>query len=537
MADLKTSEESPVSDVSLNDLVRLALAGGGNAKATISQIADAILALVPDSGNSDMNAIRSQVQNNRGGRFLQSDGMVRDPLRVGLASLTVGSLASVTDNSAYNAWPTIERMSDGRLIIVYTSGAGHNSDNSGNAVGKIGVENKDGSITWGTEFTVYNHATLGVNVYGIFRTVTGRLIASLVRVDYTSRPSAVSGIVYSDDNGATWSAWVDTGTASGFAQESISAGGAVQLGNGDLLIPIEGTDSGTLANRSVKIIRSSDDGLTWGSPVTLIAYATYSRAHYETRLLVLPDESVLAFHRVEDGVFTPYLQLSTDGGGTWGTPYAGPTETSGAPTMLLLSTGTIIVGVRCQTAGANYGGFVAYTSRDSGVTWVGPKVVDSSMVAGGGIMEYAAPVELRDGRVLFVYGVQPTSSTTNSDIKTIPITEDTQRLTREVPQLSKSAAYTLVMGDANTHILHPSADTTARTFTIPANSSVPYRIGTTLTFVNQNAGGVITIAITTDTMRLAGAGTTGSRTLAANGMATALKITATEWIISGTGLT
>lgn len=106
-----------------------------------------------------------------------------------------------------------------------------------------------------------------------------------------------------------------------------------------------------------------------------------------------------------------------------------------------------------------------------------------------------------------------------------------------IPQNSKSAAYTTVLADANTHLLHPSADTTARTFTIDSNANVPYPIGTAITFVNQNAAGVLTIAITTDTMRLAGAGTTGSRTLAANGMATALKLTATEWIISGTGLT
>ena len=38
-------------------------------------------------------------------------------------------------------------------------------------------------------------------------------------------------------------------------------------------------------------------------------------------------------------------------------------------------------------------------------------------------------------------------------------------------------------------------------------------------------------------MRLAGAGTTGSRSLAANGVAEAIKVSATEWIISGTGLT
>lgn len=106
-----------------------------------------------------------------------------------------------------------------------------------------------------------------------------------------------------------------------------------------------------------------------------------------------------------------------------------------------------------------------------------------------------------------------------------------------VPQNSQSTAYTAVLADAGKHLLHPSADTTARTFTIPANSSVAYLIGTALTFVNQASAGVMTIAITTDTMRLAGAGTTGSRTLAANGIATALKLTSTEWIISGTGLT
>jgi hypothetical protein len=38
-------------------------------------------------------------------------------------------------------------------------------------------------------------------------------------------------------------------------------------------------------------------------------------------------------------------------------------------------------------------------------------------------------------------------------------------------------------------------------------------------------------------MYLAGAGTTGSRTLAAHGIATAVKTTSTTWLISGNGLT
>ena len=103
-------------------------------------------------------------------------------------------------------------------------------------------------------------------------------------------------------------------------------------------------------------------------------------------------------------------------------------------------------------------------------------------------------------------------------------------------QNSQSAPYTLVLADAGKHILHPSADTAARTFTIPANASVAYPVGTGITFINQNGAGLLSIAITSDTMRLAGPGTTGTRTLTANGIATAVKVTSTEWIISGVNL-
>lgn len=107
---------------------------------------------------------------------------------------------------------------------------------------------------------------------------------------------------------------------------------------------------------------------------------------------------------------------------------------------------------------------------------------------------------------------------------------------KNIPQNSQSAAYTLVLADAGKHILHPSTDANARTYTIPANSSVAYPIGTAITFVNMTSQ-VVTIAITTDTMYLSSAGTTGSRSLAQYGSATALKITSTSWIISGSGLT
>jgi hypothetical protein len=107
---------------------------------------------------------------------------------------------------------------------------------------------------------------------------------------------------------------------------------------------------------------------------------------------------------------------------------------------------------------------------------------------------------------------------------------------RNVPQNSQSAAYTLVLADAGKHIFHPVADNTARTFTIPANASVAYPVGTAITFINMAVANV-TIAITSDTLTLSDAGTAGSRTLATNGSATCIKITSTQWIISGSGLT
>ena len=107
---------------------------------------------------------------------------------------------------------------------------------------------------------------------------------------------------------------------------------------------------------------------------------------------------------------------------------------------------------------------------------------------------------------------------------------------RNIPINSQSAAYTLVLADSGKAILHPSTDANARTFTIPANSSVAYPIGTAISFINMTSQ-VVTIAITSDTMYLSSAGTTGSRSLAQYGTATAVKMTSTTWIISGSGLT
>lgn len=105
-----------------------------------------------------------------------------------------------------------------------------------------------------------------------------------------------------------------------------------------------------------------------------------------------------------------------------------------------------------------------------------------------------------------------------------------------VPQNLQSANYTLVIGDANKQICHASGAGAGDTYTIPANASVAFSIGTVVTFVNLDSN-TVAIVITSDTMTIAGTTTTGARTLAQNGVAQALKVTSTSWLIMGTGLT
>ena len=109
-----------------------------------------------------------------------------------------------------------------------------------------------------------------------------------------------------------------------------------------------------------------------------------------------------------------------------------------------------------------------------------------------------------------------------------------------IPQNIQASAYTLVLADSGYHLFHASG-ASAATYTIPAASSVAFPLGTAISFVNM-ATTAVTIAITTDTMYLSGtAGTTGSRTLAQYGSATAIKVSGLSssgvWLISGLGLT
>jgi len=85
---------------------------------------------------------------------------------------------------------------------------------------------------------------------------------------------------------------------------------------------------------------------------------------------------------------------------------------------------------------------------------------------------------------------------------------------------SKSDDYTAVLADANTCLNFGTAS--AKTFTIPANSSVAFPVGTI--FIVAKSTNALTLAVTTDTL----IGCTG--TVPASTASMVIKVASTTWV-------
>jgi hypothetical protein len=101
-----------------------------------------------------------------------------------------------------------------------------------------------------------------------------------------------------------------------------------------------------------------------------------------------------------------------------------------------------------------------------------------------------------------------------------------------LPQiLLNTGGLTLNKSHAGKHIYVTGS---GQAITIPANSSVAFEIGTSIVIVNANV--TSSIAITSDTLRLANSSTSGTLTLAFWAVATLIKIDSTTWIAYGNGI-
>lgn len=146
--------------------------------------------------------------------------------------------------------------------------------------------------------------------------------------------------------------------------------GITKAANGDLLAVYYwnsvhvGTSKGI-----IRMVRSTDDGASWGTPVTLVDWRAQDLDVRDPHINKMSDGTlVLSFfsYRYNDptGVLKgSHFAKSTDGGATWSTPVTVSTAHA--------TSGTVIEGANGEYIFPMYGGDDSYVkkSADGGVTW------------------------------------------------------------------------------------------------------------------------------------------------------------------------
>lgn len=421
--------------------------------------------------------------------FWRGDGTWATPAGSGTINSGVTNVLS-----KYTAATTLDDslLSDDGTTLSYT-GTGGISLSTGSVAGTLTLSEGTSPSLTANAFSIYSPADVAAG--GLAYILPGTAATGLMLATNSAGVHTISHTA------------IGTGVATALAVNVGSAGAFVTF-NGALGTPSSGTVTNLTGTASINI--NGTVGATTpaaGTFTTLVAGSTTSL------LLGTAGSAVgnIGFRNATSGTIT--LAPTTGALGT-------VTLTLQATTGTVYSSGGTDVAVADGGTGLSSGtsgGVLAFTA--SGTLASSGALAANAIVIGGGA------------------GVAPSTTTTGTGVITqLGLAADGSDVDaigfRGIPQNSKSAAYTTVMADAGKCIFHPSSDNNARTFTIDSNANVAYEVGTVIEFINM-AATAATIAITSDTMTLLPAGTTGSRTLAQYGKAVAEKISSTAWVISG----
>tara|TARA_B100000035_G_C21007022_1_gene557781 strand:- start:161 stop:634 length:474 start_codon:yes stop_codon:yes gene_type:complete len=116
----------------------------------------------------------------------------------------------------------------------------------------------------------------------------------------------------------------------------------------------------------------------------------------------------------------------------------------------------------------------------------------------------------------------------NTDLNVSGVVSDTAGSLRNLPQVSKSSAYTLIASDTGKHVSISSGGVTV--------ASGVFSIGDVVTIYNNSSSSQTITQGSSVTLRQAGTSNTGNRSLALYGVATLMCVASNTFVISGVGL-
>ena len=286
------------------------------------------------------------------------------------------------------AWPNLTVLVDGTITAV-----GFNKPRHGRIVGDIDCwASQDGGRTWEKRGTPGPHDTPGTNRVNHAAGLANNGDLIVICSGTTNVPPVRSfrflqpWVSRSSDGGRTWS--IDKQTAPTKAPD-----GEMWIPFGDVL---PGNDAAlrvavyaAAADNRVYILRSPDDGKTWGQFVPL----DKNNLRNETALLHLGDGKWLAAARSS----ALHLYVSADDADTWQPkgPLTGGAQHPGH--FLRLRDGRVLLSYGNRTGTVK--GVEVLQSDDEGKTWSAPVRVVDWQGDGG----YPSSVQLADGQVLTAY--------------------------------------------------------------------------------------------------------------------------------------
>lgn len=308
-----------------------------------------------------------------------------------------GSPATIDAGTGYKAFPGVVRLDPFRLLLVYYHGTTHVTD--GIIKGRIGTLSGT-SVSWGSEFTIHDHATLDVRCDDAVSVIDGKAVITGRYYDGSDNIDPfllVSDDAVADvDSSTTWTKH-DIALAEG-ADENIP-GHLIKVGS-TYVLPCYHDMSSTYPGRA-GVLRNAS--LTdWSAPTYV--EVTGSNGYTEIQVQRLWGEYLLALIRTESDDSTSKA-VSTDGGATWGSVSAAH-DGYGFPMFRRLTDSTLLTVYRDSPAGDT----AWRTSADGGATWSSETILDTT----GAVSVYATLVQLGPNAALCVYAVEV--SGTDADI-------------------------------------------------------------------------------------------------------------------------
>ncbi len=308
----------------------------------------------------------------------------------------ISPVRAISTEHTYAAFPAAARSKLGTAIVAYRVGLGHVP-----AGGMVRVRRQPvGAAWWSAPINVVAPAPNGSGwgTTGIAVEKTGGRIwlglRKYHRTSVTTTDQDSAHVIWSDDDGLTWSSPVALPTAT--LGDTFGAG-MLWLPNGTLLATVY---HGATIPRDVRVYASTDRGATW---ITRADVNLGTRTADEPGMVLLADGRVGMVLR-SDGVPIPgadppknyyaymYTTVSADSGATWSTPVQAVWHGTGGPTLHLLADDRIAVVYRGQSEPVN----TPVASQPTRVGILGPDL--TRLEAGGELLQQQIDVVSGDSR-------------------------------------------------------------------------------------------------------------------------------------------